>query len=190
MLLPAALLGLLLALGAFSAACTDDKKDDNNQPTATEAMDDGETPEATTSGDNPDLEAYFAEVEVLGQTVDADASEAFTILSTSQDLDELKAAYAQLPDAFSTFLDGMKDVDPPEEVADEHEAAISAGEDFLDELEASNDAAQEATTVDEFIAAADTPVLSQLNDTLSGTCDDLQAIADSHNIVADLGCDV
>jgi hypothetical protein len=176
-LLPALLLGVLLALAAFSGACGGDSKSTINVT-------------GNSDIDDADLEAYFAEVEVLGQTVDADAVDAFDTLSTSQDLDELQAAYAELPEVFSAFLDGLKDVDAPDEVADEHAAAISASEDFLAELESANDAAQDATTNDEFTAAADTPELSRLNDIASGTCDDLQAIADAHNIVADLGCAV
>ena len=199
MLLPALVLGALLALGAFSAACGgDDNGEDGDEPTATaatEATEDAgdeptDEPADDTSEPSSELEAYFAEVEALGQSVDEDAAEAFDTLNTSQDLDELQAAYAVLPELFSTFLDGMKDVDAPDEVTDEHDAAISASENFLAELESANDAVQDATTIDEYNAASDTPELSQLNSIVAGTCDDLQAIADANNIVADLGCDV
>lgn len=198
MLLPAMLLGLLLALGAFSGACGGDSKDDKSgntpvpteTPEATDTVDDSETPEGTASSADADLEAYFTDVEDLGQTVDGDAASLFNTLNSSQDLEELKDAYGQIVEIFSTFLDGMKDIDPPEEVADEHAAAISSSEDFLAELESANDAAQDTTTLDEFTAAADTPTLSQLNDIVSGTCDDLQAIADANAIDVDLGCEV
>lgn len=141
-------------------------------------------------GDDDPLarEEYFDRVQKLVTEYKTSQDEAFTVLNTSDDLGELKEAFAKLPDSLETFLDGFDDLKPPAEAVTEHDEAVEAGNAFLSRLQEVNDEASDAASVDVFVEAADNEDLVELSDEFNATCPPLQAIADENNIDIDIGC--
>lgn len=135
------------------------------------------------------LEAYFTEAAAIGAALDDAIEPSVTTFATSEDPEELKAAFGAYPGALDAFIGSFAALAAPDEVAAEHNATIDAAEAFRDELEAANDGVQEATTYEEFLEAADTPDLGTLSDALTETCVTLQGIADENGIEVDLGCE-
>lgn len=139
-------------------------------------------------GDEMSLDDYFTQLSSdVSAYITANDAE-FTTLNESDDLDELKSAFAAIPENLQTLLDNIDELSPPEEAADAQADAVAAGEAFLAVLEDVNENAQTTDNVDAFIATAGNDDLQQLSENFNATCPPLQAVADENNVDVDLGC--
>jgi len=203
MLLPAMLLGVLLALGAFSAACGGDSKDDKGDktPVATVAT---ETPEATddagaeqpteeTDAPSSDLEEYFQDLDAAENELrsgQASTDETFAAIDDSTPPDEVIAAFEEAKAVVDEFIAGMQDLDPPSEATAAHEETIAAFQVVSGIVSDAIDVVEGGGTAQEAAVLLSSPEATEADTALDATCNALQSIADSHGIAVDLRCDV
>ena len=100
----------------------------------------------------------------------------------------MKAAFAGIPENLQTLLDNVDELSPPDEAQEAQADAVEAGEAFLAELEVVTEEAQDAESVDEFIATAGDDELQRLSEEFNATCPPLQQVADENDVRVDLGC--
>ena len=141
------------------------------------------------------LEEYFQRLDVLVDSV-AESSQslgddASADLDPSASLEEQIEASRSFLSAFAasiaTFLDDIRDIDPPAEVEDAHDAFVEAAGDFV---ESSEDLIGQ---LDDVASLADFGVVFAAFDELGDpeeACLDLQAIADENSIAVDLNCEL
>jgi hypothetical protein len=134
------------------------------------------------------LEAYYTELDVNLDDFRGSSGAAFETLDGSSDLDELKAAFAELPVGLRQFLDGTASLTPPPAVAAAHADGRAAGEAFLSKMESVNDDVQATATLDEFVATAGNDDLASLNEGFNAQCRTLQRVADDNDVAVDLDC--
>lgn len=144
--------------------------------------------DAADEGDTLSLQAYFDEVDALVDAYIADNNDAFTVLSESDDLDELKTAFALLPETLADFLTSLDGLGTPAEAAEAEEDVVTTGEAFLAELEEVNEEAQATESVDAFAETAGTDDLQELSDAFNATCAPLQQVASDNGVEIELDC--
>jgi hypothetical protein len=193
--IPALLIGLLLSLGVAAAACGDDDEDSSGEPTAIENGDteptaeDGEPTEA--SEPSSGLEDYFAELDALEDELRSNqaASEAaFAALDETATVEDVVALLEEVQDFIDAFVEGLEDIEPPEEAAAAHEETIAGFQTVSATAGEAIDASDTFATVDELFAVFDTPEAVEAEEALDATCRALQTIADGNGIAVDLGC--
>ena len=161
-LLPLALVaGLLLAFGAFAAACG------------------GE--------DSLTLEEYFQQVDALidntAEQSNALGEEPFAGLDALEEqIEASRSFYFGFAAITATFRDAIRDIDPPAEVEDAHNALVEAADDFE---QASGDLIDK---LDEVTSQADFDAAFAALNTPEEACSDLQGIADENGIDVSLNC--
>jgi hypothetical protein len=143
------------------------------------------------SGDDAlTLEEYFQEVGEL------DDEQAERSAEVEQNLEELgdDASVDEFADLFddqvaslSKFGADLDNIDPPEEVEDEHEEAVRAINAATEQFDAAIDDFRDADTVDEGFATIDEADTSEI-DNATAACRDLEQIALDNNIEADFDC--
>lgn len=109
----------LFAAGAIAVACGDDDDDDRLSQ-----------------------EEYFAEVDTLNGDVDASAEEAFSAETADEGIDVLVTAV-------DTFEEGLRDLNPPEDIEDLHDQYVAAVDEFTDFLEGASEDVEEGAPIDE-----------------------------------------
>lgn len=134
------------------------------------------------------LQAYFDEVDSLVDAYVADNDASFSVLNESDDLEELKRAFALLPEDLSDFLTALDALATPSEAEAAEADVQSAGEPFLAELEEVNEAAQATTSVDDFVQTASSTELQALSDAFNATCAPLQQVATDNGVEIELSC--
>jgi hypothetical protein len=135
-----------------------------------------------------DLDGYYAQMGPLITDFRSSNRAAFETLNKSQDLAELKEAFASLPVSLSGFLVSARAIAVPDDVAGVHADAIESGQAFLALLQDVNSAVQAATDVDGFVAVAGNDELEGLRRAFNDQCPRLQAIANDKGLEIDLGC--
>lgn len=200
MLLPAMLLGVLLALGAFSAACGGDSNDDEgNQPTATAVA---ETPEATDDAgeggptnepDAPssDLEEYFQELDAAENTLRSGAESAdadLTALNDSTPPDEVIAAFEDAQAVVDQFVSDLQALDPPPETAVAHEETVAAYQAVSGIVSDAIDLVESGGTLQEAVTLLTSPEATEVDAATDALCGALEQIATDNGIEVDLGC--
>lgn len=198
MLLPAMLLGLLLALGAFSAACTGDDKDDNGDkaPEATATADSSgddptDEPADDTSEPSSDLEEYFQGLDAAENEFRAsqDASgAAFAALGDTPAVDDVVELLTELRDVIDEFVANLEDIDPPAEAEAAHEETIAGFQVASDAIGEALDAADSGSTANEVLAVFQAAEVVEAETALDATCNALQQIATDNGIDVDLSC--
>ena len=168
-LVPLALIAtLVLAFGTIAAAC-------------------GGGGEALT------LEEYFQEVDGLIDNVadeaEAIGEEAFADLDLSAPLEEQIEAWRSFYSGYQAvteqFSEGMRELDPPAEVEDAHNALVEAADDFAQASGDISDKLAEVATQADFVAAS--AAFGELGNP-EEACSDLQGIADENGIDVSLNC--
>ena len=134
------------------------------------------------------LEEYFDELEGSSAELDERTASVVETLETSDDLEELREAASQYPDILGDFVEDLEAQEAPGEAADAHQDAIDAGVAFLDLLTGVVDEAEQAETVDDFVAALGSDAVETASDEFTRTCLALQSMADDNRIDVDLGC--
>lgn len=193
-----ALLGLLLTLGMFAAACGSDSKDDNGNktPVATEtpeATDDAGGEEPTEEPDAPssDLEEYFQDLDGLEDELRSGAAsvdEGLAALTDSTAPDEVIAAFEEAKAVVDEFVAGMQDLDPPAEAAAAHEETIVGYQAVSGIVSDAIDVVEGGGTAQDAAALLSSPEAVEADTALDATCKALQTLATDNGIDVDLGC--
>lgn len=198
----AILLGVLLALGAFSAACGGDSNDDkgNKTPVATEtteATDEvgGDEPTDEPSGDtaqpSSELTDYFQDLDDAENDFraaqDARGAE-FAALGDTTPVEDAVDLISDLRNAVDDFVGKLEDIDPPAEAAAPHEETIAGFQVVSDTIGDALDAADSGATTIEVLDFFETPEALEAQTALDATCNALQQIATDNGIDVDLGC--
>ena len=148
----------------------------------------GSDDDSSDEGETLTLQAYFDQVDGLVDAYVADNDATFSVLNESDDLDELKTAFALLPGDLSDFLTALDELATPAEAEAAEADVLSAGEPFLAELEDVNEAAQATDSVDTFVETASTTELQELSDAFNATCAPLQQVATDNGVEIALDC--
>ncbi|MDZ4278246.1 MAG: hypothetical protein U1B78_03810 [Dehalococcoidia bacterium] len=142
------------------------------------------------------LEEYFEELEQISKDVDdrsTDVEDEFSedIDNAEDDAEEVELTQAFLDDILSLgeeLRDDLEGLDPPDEVADEHDAYVEAVNGALDALQGIADEAEDADSRDDIEALFDEDEFTEAGENVDDTCLDLQEIADDEDIDVDLNC--
>ena len=169
-LLPLALIAaLLLAFGAFAAGCG------------------GE--------DSLTLEEYFQQLETLAATAEERGAEFEDAVNAEMDaaaseedvLAVFEDALRNAQPIFTTFVDGLNDLNPPAAVEELHNEFVDASAELAASLEeVLNEFGDQDFAAD--LNLFEESSLSQAGDRFDKTCAALQDIADMHEIDVDLKC--
>ena len=161
--------GLFLAFGAIAAACGGDG-----------AL---SIEEYFQQLDELDDEQAMRESELEAQLGDFEALEEAEALARIRDL------FPQFVTSFEDFVDGLADLDPPEEAADLHEEAVSAGREVVRLFGEAADEVENAQSLDDFFSLFESGELNAAIERFDQACFDLQEVADENDIVVDLSCE-
>lgn len=180
-------LGVMLALAvglslALMAACGDD---DNSKSTATP------TGSGNASSSDQPLTDYFQQVKDISTKLDEQGhslSDQYPNLSTDPDL--ARSYYSAALPLFDDTISQLKDLDPPSDVKSQHEAFVSAIEDFRSALQGLSDDLKDINSEDDLKDYLNnkTDNVSAKSDAVTVACQGLQTVADKNKISVDLQC--
>ncbi len=168
---------LLLALIALASACGGDGGGD---------------------GDALSLKQYYQRVDELVDDVveqgDELLEEAFTDVDTSSSEDAQLAAsevYLQgFVEIIDQFLDDLRDIEPPSEVRDFHDAFVDAANDFAGASRDVIDRIEDVLSPGGLGELLDDRDLNEAGDRVEQACFDVQDLAEEHGIDIDLNCEL
>ena len=158
-----------LAPGALAAGCGDDG-----------------------GGDALTLEEFFQRVDELDNDFEARNAEIeaeFEELSEEEALDQGPDLLGRQAELVGDFIDGLSELDPPEEASDLLEEAVSAGrnvEDTFDGLVAELEGAQ---SLDDLFSFFEDPDFTAARGRFSQVCFDAEQLAADNDITIDLYCE-
>lgn len=139
------------------------------------------------------LEEYFQRLDAAENELSAAGEQVAEPEFNDDDVfDEAeKQALRENLDAFFAILEDFRnalaDLEPPDEVAEQHTNTIARLDDFAEALRDSGDRIQELESLDELEDAfAD---VDAADESVTQACFDLQAVADANNIAVDLECE-
>jgi hypothetical protein len=138
-------------------------------------------------GGSVSLDVYFQRLEELDQTFSDNTDELDNQIEQSEDVDEVRGWMEETVTEFETFLDGLRDLDAPEEAADAHERAVSGLEEFIPKLSEGVDSVSDVDSLVELFAPfndLDQTGLERARE----ACLDLEQIALDNDIEVDLDC--
>lgn len=146
-------------------------------------------------------EEYFTELETVTSALDAeldDLEAAFNagILDINFETADAEGALITLfqrsltgsADSFARLVTGLRGIDPPAGIRDQHEDALAAGERVLAEYREREDQLASLDTLADIDAYAAAFSATGSRQRFTEACQELQAAADLDNIDADLGC--
>lgn len=149
---------------------------------------------STACGDDDSLtvEEYFAELETAGIefTARGEAVEA-KLVDTQDPVAAAKQSVPEFATIYGDFLDELKGIAPPEEVAEAHQSMIDAGDETvaaLDEAADSIEAIDDPAAVAEFFDGPLVLAFGEAAERFKESCLALQGIADDDAIEVDLHC--
>lgn len=135
------------------------------------------------------LEEYFQELEDVDNETSDRTDALFENVSEDPDLDEVKDAYAGFPDIIDDFVSGLEDLNPPDEVQEEHDDAVAAARDFRAVFDDTIDQVQDAESLEDIQTIGDGEAFTAADDAFTQACLDLEAAAEANNITVDLDCE-
>ena len=149
-------------------------------------------------GDSAGLERYYQRVDELVDDVveqgDELLEESFTDVDISSAEDaQLAASRAYLQgflEIIDQFLDDLREIEPPSEVREAHDAFVEAADEFAG---ASSDVIGQIGDVlspDGLGELLDDPNLSEAGDRIEQACFEVQDLAEEHGIEIDLNCEL
>jgi hypothetical protein len=138
-------------------------------------------------GERLTLEEYFQLLDELDDAFSTTSAEIDREIGASEDLDEIRGLMGDTVTAFDDFIDGLEDLDAPDEVREPHDEAAAGLKAFRDELRAGVDETASATTVDEAFAAFDDLDYSG-SEQAQVACRELEQIAADNGITVDFYC--
>ena len=135
------------------------------------------------------LDEYFTRLQEIDQAAEQRFDEVDGQLGEPEDVEAVKDIFPDLLAVAEDFFTDIEALDPPEEARDAHDAAVAAGREVEDRLEALLDRTEDMQSLDEFFAATQDSALSAAEEAFSAACLDLEQIAASNNIDIDLSCE-
>jgi hypothetical protein len=143
-------------------------------------------------GDTLTLEEYFAALQALDDQFEADSdalNSSLEGLSDDEIVEQAPDVFAQQADNVKTFIDGLDDLNAPDEAKDLQEEAVSAGRDAHASLVSLTERMRDAETTEELNAAFDDPEADAVFARFDQVCLDEEALAAEHDITIDLNCE-
>jgi multidrug efflux pump subunit AcrA (membrane-fusion protein) len=139
-----------------------------------------------------EVDEYFAQV----QAADDQASARFDQIraqlgeleSGSDPLATLRDVYSQQVATLGDLVDQLDALRPPDEVKDEHDAAVEALKRSIEVTQESSEAASRASTLDEVSAFLERNEVAEADHETSRTCMALEATGMELGITVDLDC--
>ena len=145
------------------------------------------------------LEEYLKRVDELdnqsGERTDA-LSDRLNLISdeSASDQERIDAAQSAIPEFVSIlddFLSGLKALDPPSDVQQEHEESLAAGEatfDVFDGVATQVGNAESIPELDQALSVLNSDEYTAADQRFTDACLALQATADENKIDVDLSC--
>jgi hypothetical protein len=144
-------------------------------------------------GDPLTLEEFFTELEALDAKFETDSNEIDAQsegLSDEELLAQAPELFQEQADLVTEFVDGIEDLEAPDEAADLQEEAVSAGRAAVDSLEEALNESADAETLDEFFAVfEENTEFTAAVDRFDQVCLDAEALATENDITVDLNCE-
>lgn len=131
---------------------------------------------------------YFATVDTHLEDFRAASGEEFDTLRSSADLQELKAAAADMITALDSFIASVDGLEPPAEATEVHRAALADSLAYRARLAEVNQSAQSATTVEELRDVMVDRELQARFEAFNANCQRLQEAADNERADVDFDC--
>jgi hypothetical protein len=143
------------------------------------------------TGDNGNeltLEEYFRELDILDNESSAEAEAAFDDVVDTTDIDAIKEAYDAYPGILGAFIEGLEDLDPPDEAEEVHERAVGAAREFGDALRDALTDLADVTSLEELGELGLGEEFTEAEDGFTTACLDLEELAVANSIDVDLDC--
>ena len=159
---------LMLAFGAIAAGC------DGNG-----------------GGDALTLEEFFQRVDELDNDFEARSAEIdaeFEELSEEEALDQGPDLLGRQAELVGDFIDGLSELDPPEEASDLLEEAVSAGRDVEEIFAGLIAESEDAQSLDDLFSFFEDPDFTAGRARFSQVCFDAEQLAADNDITIDLNC--
>ena len=145
-------------------------------------------------GDAPTLETYLSQVDAVLQESDQQFAELEAQGLTTEDVQnpaDAVALWEQARDIISDSLDGLRELDAPDEAGREHEELVVAANNYVHELDAfigQLKGAQTAEDVRSLFEGIPGSPLDEAANRLDTSCLQLQDVGTARAIDVDLGC--
>lgn len=162
------LLSALLAFAAFAPAC------------------------GGGGGDELTLEEYFAALQQLDDDfaeASAELDAQLEGLSEEEVLDALPGVFGEQIDNVNTFIDGLDDLDAPDEAQDLQDEAVSAGREVSDLFETLAGELENVETVEELDTLFSDEAFNTAVERFDQACVDAETLAAENDITIDLDCE-
>jgi len=169
LLFAAGAMGLLLAFGAVTGACKNGG-----------------------GGGALTLEEYFQQLDELDDEFETRSNEIDSTIESLSDEEFLEQApelLGEQADLVEEFLDGLEDLDAPEEAAALQDEALSAGREVVELFRGLVEDIDAAETVDDVFAVFDQEDFNAAIDRFDQVCLDAEQLAADNGITIDLNCE-
>lgn len=147
-------------------------------------------------GDALTLEEFFQRIEELDdefeartESLEAKFDEAVAeVESADEVIDAAQSFFDEGAAAIETFVEGIADIDPPEEAEELYDEVLEAGQSIVELFGDAFGQIKEATTEEEFEALFENSAIEAAFDRFDAACEDAQAFADDRGISVDFNC--
>ena len=138
------------------------------------------------------LEEFFQRVEELDDDFEARSAEIdaeFEELSEEEALDQGPDLLGRQAELVGDFIDGLSELDPPEEASDLLEEAVSAGRNVADTFDGLVAELEGAQSLDDLFSFFEDPDFMAARGRFSQACFDAEQLAADNGITIDLNCE-
>ena len=168
---------LLVIAGSFAAACGDDGGGND--------------------GDALTLEEFFQRIDVLDdeyeartEALEAEFDEAFAdVESVGEVIDAAQSFFDEGAAAIENFVEGIADIDPPAEAENLHDRVVEAGRTVVELFSNAIDEIEEISTEEEFEALFEDSAIDDAFDRFTVVCLEVQAMANDNGFDVEYNCD-
>ena len=160
---------LMLTFGFVAAACGDDG-----------------------GGGALTLGEFFQRVQELDDEFESRTDELdsqFNELDEGSSVDDAVDLLEQQVALVEEFIDGLADLEPPDEAADLHAEAVDAGRDVEDAFNGLLDQAQDAGSIDELFGTFESGEFDEVFARFEQVCLDAEQLAADNGITVDFDCE-
>ena len=137
------------------------------------------------------LEEFFQRVDELDNDFEARSAEIdaeFEELSEEEALDQGPDLLGRQAELVGDFIDGLSELDPPEEASDLLEEAVSAGRNVADTFDGLVAELEDAQSLDDLFSFFEDPDFMAARGRFSQVCFDAEQLAADNDITIDLNC--
>lgn len=144
-------------------------------------------------GETLTLEEYFDQLEAASVEFSTRSDAADTELTESADpVGDAQRIIPEFVEILGDFVEDLKGISPPDEVAGEHEVAVESGEAALSalrEVVGVVEGIEDLTGLGELFEGPEMTAFGAAGERFEANCDALQGIADREGLEVDLRCD-